>query len=315
MNSLSHVHRKDIESIRSDLKDFKCSSCSATKVQDNQKHETVSTTLTLKPIGVIRTVFSEKKAVPRQANIADTILSRIELDKDLYTAPPEECLKGLEEFTHFWILFHFHKNDSHKKPMIAPPRLDGKKVGVLATRSPHRPNPIGISLVRLSKIEGSSIYFHGSDMVDQTPVIDIKPYIPSYDSPQKLQDGNVSSPTNASRSRGEPEGEEEIEATSSTKPKTEAEDDVKVPTWVSDKNLLKVMFSENALQQIADLGVSQASIQEILENDPRSVYVREKYLSQIYNFQLSGNNVMCKFDDKQGTVNVLQIRRLINLSE
>lgn len=320
MNSLSHVHRKDIESIKNDLKDFKCPSCSSSNVQEQKWEEKVdSTSLNMKPIGIIRTVFPEKRAVPRQANIAETILSRVELCKDLYTNP-EQCLESLGDYTHFWILFHFHKNDPHKKPMIAPPRLDGKKVGVFATRSPHRPNPIGMSLVRLNKIEGSSIYFHGSDMVDETPVIDIKPYIPSYDSPQKLQDMNMSSPTNVSRSyRGEPEGEEEEEAeaasSSSVEPKTKTETDVKVPNWVSNKNLLKVIFSDNAIEQIAQLGVNQTSIEKILENDPRSVYVREKYLSQIYNFQLSGNNVICKFDDKQRTVNVLQIRKLLNMTQ
>ena len=304
------------------MKDFKCESCSLVKVEENAIQEPSnidSTILNFKPIGIIRTVFPEKRAVPRQANIAETILSRIELCKDIYTNP-EQCLNGLDDYTHIWILFHFHKNNPHMKPMIAPPRLDGKKVGVFSTRSPHRPNPIGMSLVRLNKIEGSSIYFQGSDMVDESPVIDIKPYIPSYDNPQKpLQDVTVSSPTNASRSRGEPEGEEEVEAAVSiqSNPENEANitTEVKVPNWVSNKNLLQVIFSDNALQQITELGVNKTSIQAILEHDPRSVYVREKYLSQIYNFQLSGNNVICKFDDKQGAVNVLQIRKLLNMSE
>lgn len=252
--------------------------------------------------------------MPRQANIAETILSRIELSKDLYTNP-EQSLETLEEFSHFWIIFHFHKNDSHLKPKVCPPRLDGKKVGVLATRSPHRPNPIGISLVKLDRIEGSTIYFYGSDMVDSTPVIDIKPYIPSYDNPQKAQNDSAN---NSMRSREEPEGEEEHEndsAQAASLPKPETENQVKVPNWVSDNNLLKVIFSDNALHQIQELRVNKKSIQEILENDPRSVYVREKYLSQIYNFQVDGNQVICKFDDKNGTVTVLQVRKLQSMTE
>lgn len=265
-----------------------------------------------KPIGVIKTVFTEKRGVPRQANIADTILSRIELCKGLFSNP-EQSLETLDEFSHFWIIYHFHKNESHSKPKISPPRLDGKKVGVLATRSPHRPNPIGMSLVRLDRIDGSTIYFYGSDMVDETPVIDIKPYIPGYDRPQKPTELAVTLPKNISKSREEPEGEEEPNDISGQA--AQPEDDVKVPDWVSNRNLLTVVFSDNAVNQLQELNVNQKSIQEILENDPRSVYVREKYLSQIYNFQVSGNNVICKFDDKQGTVNVLQIRKLQIMNE
>lgn len=309
MNSLNHVYRKDIELIKNNLKDFKCTSCSPSEVVTEKFDSTV---LSLSPIGIIRTVFTEKRAVPRQACIAETILSRIELRKELYTNP-EQSLDGLQEYTHFWILFHFHKNDSHKKPMIAAPRLNGEKVGVFSTRSPHRPNPIGMSLVRLSNIEGSFIYFFGTDMIDGTPVIDIKPYIPSYDSPQTLQVLPARSPTTSLRS--EPEGEEVETTNDGAQSKTETVCDVKVPNWVSNKNLIKVIFSENALDQISQLDINPNSIEKILENDPRSVYVREKYLSQIYNFQISGNIVICRFDDKERTVNVLQIRKLQNLTE
>lgn len=314
MNSLNHVQKKDVEAIRKTLKDFKCRNCAAleTKVEPVAPKPAG---LDFKAIGVIRTVFSEKRAVPRQANIADTILSRVELSKDLYTNP-ELCLETLDEYSHFWLIYHFHKNDSHSKPKISPPRLDGKKVGVLATRSPHRPNPIGMSLVRLDRIEGSTIYFYGSDMVDETPIIDIKPYIPTYDSPQKALNNVTSSPntpTNTMRSREEPEGEEEQDEDVAQAILPDPE--VKVPDWVSSSNLLKVVFSDNALQQIRELSVNKKSIEEILENDPRSVYVREKYLSQIYNFQVDGNNVICKFDDKLRTVTVLQIRKLQKMNE
>lgn len=83
-----------------------------------------------------------------------------------------------------WILYHFHKNDStHIRAKVAPPRLNGLRTGVFATRSPHRPCPIGLSLVKIEQIENHTIYFSGVDMVDSTPVLDIKPYIPQYDSP------------------------------------------------------------------------------------------------------------------------------------
>lgn len=93
-----------------------------------------------------------------------------------------------------WIIFHFHKNDLFTKAKVSPPRLKGQRVGVFSTRSPHRPCPIGLSLVEIQKVEGSCIYFLGTDMVDGTPVLDIKPYIPVYDSPSNpILDGPISS--------------------------------------------------------------------------------------------------------------------------
>ena len=86
------------------------------------------------------------------------------------------------------ILFHFHRNDStHTRAKVAPPRLNGIRTGVFSTRSPHRPCPIGLSLVKILKIENHTIYFEGVDMVNQTPVLDIKPYIPQYDSPLHIE--------------------------------------------------------------------------------------------------------------------------------
>lgn len=301
-----------MDAINDTLKDFQCTSCSLAPQKDEIADKPTNEMLTVKPIGFIKTVFAEKRAVPRQANIAETILSRVELCKDLYTNP-EQSLDTLQDFSHIWIIYHFHKNDSHAKPKISPPRLEGQKVGVFATRSPHRPNPIGMSLVKLDRIEGSKIYFYGSDMVDDTPVVDIKPYIPNYDSPQKAQSETTSS---TMRSREEPEGEEEPEVTVAVQsPQANTDNQVKVPQWVSNHKVLKVIFSDNALQQIHELKVNKKSIEEILENDPRSVYVREKYLSQIYDFQVDGNNVICKFDDKNGTVNVLKVRKVMSLTE
>lgn len=91
-------------------------------------------------------------------------------------------------FNFYRILFHFHKNElGHVRAKVAPPRLNGVRTGVFSTRSPHRPCPIGLSLVKIIKIEDYSIHFEGVDMVDQTPVLDIKPYIPHYDNPLHIE--------------------------------------------------------------------------------------------------------------------------------
>ena len=102
----------------------------------------------------------------------------------------------------------FHKNSKPCiKAKIAPPRLNGARVGVFSTRSPHRPNPIGLTLAKVEKVEGDTIYLRGMDLMDQTPIIDIKPYIPSYDSPQP-----VLSTDSAPEDEGEgEEGEKEEE--------------------------------------------------------------------------------------------------------
>lgn len=134
------------------------------------------------PIGEIRTEFPEKRAVPRQPTVCSKLLGCIELNKYIFTNP-EHSLDGLCDFSHVWIIYHFHKNDAHAKAKVAPPRLGGERIGIFSTRSPHRPCPIGLSLVKIERIEGKNIYFYGTDMVDGTPVLDIKPYIPRYDNP------------------------------------------------------------------------------------------------------------------------------------
>lgn len=88
----------------------------------------------------------------------------------------KEMLEGLEGFSHLWILFVFHQNDGSWKPKVLPPRAD-KKVGVFASRSPYRPSPLGMSAVKIERIEDSKIHVSGHDLVDQTPILDIKPYL------------------------------------------------------------------------------------------------------------------------------------------
>lgn len=110
-------------------------------------------------IGTINTVFPEKRGTPRQPGICGNMIAKLTLDNNVFTNP-EHALQGLEEFSHIWILFHFHKNDStHIKAKVAPPRLNGVRTGILATRSPHRPCPIGLSLVKIDRIMDNTIYF------------------------------------------------------------------------------------------------------------------------------------------------------------
>lgn len=138
-----------------------------------------------KPIGTIRTVFPEKRAVPRQPTVGQQLTGTIELSSGVFTNP-EHAIDGLQQFSHMWIIYHFHRNAPATHAKVEPPRLRGERVGVFSTRSPHRPSPIGLSLVEILRIDGRRIDFRGTDMVDGTPVLDIKPYIPRYDAPAAL---------------------------------------------------------------------------------------------------------------------------------
>ncbi|KAH9488554.1 hypothetical protein Btru_061810 [Bulinus truncatus] len=147
----------------------------------------------MKPIGYMKSVFHYKNGTPRQSSLCQAARGVLTIDKSTFNNP-EHSLEGLDEFSYAWIIFIFHKNNNtYTKAKVKPPRLDGQKVGVFSTRSPYRPNNIGLSLVKIDKIDGPTVYFSGIDLLDGTPVLDIKPYIPDYDSPKDLLKGGVKS--------------------------------------------------------------------------------------------------------------------------
>jgi tRNA-Thr(GGU) m(6)t(6)A37 methyltransferase TsaA len=132
------------------------------------------------PIGTIDSIFKTRFGTPRQPGLTPSATAKLKIRKELQ---PAQCLEGLSEFSHVWLLFQFHENTNKVfRPKIHPPRLDGKTIGVFATRSPHRANPLGLSLVKLEKIDNDTLYFSGIDLIDGTPVFDIKPYLPNVES-------------------------------------------------------------------------------------------------------------------------------------
>ncbi len=132
----------------------------------------------IEPIGHVIAPFKERYETPHQGVLADDTTSVIRL---LPGKNFEQALKDLEGFDMIWVIYQFHLNSTWK-PMVTPPRNGGKKVGVFATRSPHRPNGIGLSCVKLVKVEGLELHITNSDILDGSPVLDIKPYIPYSDS-------------------------------------------------------------------------------------------------------------------------------------
>jgi tRNA (adenine37-N6)-methyltransferase len=204
--------------------------------------------LMVEPIGVVRSVYRLCVGTPRQGLLAPHARGRIEL------GVPADAVDGLREYSHVWIVFVFHLNtltiNPQKRPSkISPPALGGgKKVGVLATRSPHRYNPIGITLARLDRIDfdgGGILHLSGIDLVDGTPVLDIKPFVPLYDAPPASQLP------------------------------------VSIPSWV-EKGLearRAVTFSDVALSQLQDLVAMQSQV--------RNERVLEFYHEEGYEANLS----------------------------
>lgn len=158
----------------------------------------------LKPIGLMKSVFTDKNGTPRQPLVAESRGS-LRIAKNVFNNP-SHSLHGLEKYSHVWIIFAFHKNSDESnaicssssspsssssrqtkfftKAKVHPPRLGGAAVGVFACRSPHRPNPIGLTLAKIERIADEVVEFSGVDLIDGTPVLDLKPYIPDYDQPK-----------------------------------------------------------------------------------------------------------------------------------
>lgn len=140
------------------------------------------------PIGFVRSCFKEKFAIPRQPQLAPAARGVLELVSPFDQA---HALEGLEQVSHVWLLFLFHQAlEAEPRLRVRPPRLGGNRmVGVFATRSTHRPNGIGQSVVRLERIESGRLHLSGIDLLDGTPVLDIKPYVPYADAIADARNG------------------------------------------------------------------------------------------------------------------------------
>ncbi|MBL4283196.1 tRNA (N6-threonylcarbamoyladenosine(37)-N6)-methyltransferase TrmO [Vibrio fluvialis] len=228
---------------------------------------------TIEPIAVIESPYKEKFAVPRQPRLVPSATARVKL---LGESNCPEAVRGIEQFSHLWLLFLFDQNlQAGWKPTVRPPRLGGnERIGVLASRSTFRPNGIGMSAVELRGVskQGDQIYLDlGSvDLVDGTPIIDIKPYIPYSDSIADAQGGYA---------EAEPEQAE-------------------------------VAFSAAALETLQRLPngqMQQAVIGEVLAQDPRPAYKKNKPDMKEYAVNLYDLNV--KFMVNGNLVTVTAIER------
>lgn len=205
----------------------------------------------IKPVAIIHSDFSEKFGIPRQSGLVPELEARIDMLADF--AKPE-AVRKLETFSHIWLVWGFSENTAETANLtVRPPRLGGStRVGVFASRSPFRPNGLGLSVVKLEKIVYSqngtlSIFVTGADLLDGTPIYDIKPYIPLSDCISEAVEGY----------------------TAQTK-----------------KHKLNVIYKE---EMLAPLGSKQKALIGILEQDPRQTYFQEP--SRIYGLSFAGFNI------------------------
>ena len=217
----------------------------------------------MKTIAHIETDFPTKFGIPRQSGIIPSLQGRIVFEPEYRNA---EAVRGLEEFSHIWLVWEFSEavRDTWS-PTVRPPRLGGNvRKGVFATRSPFRPNPIGLSSVKLERIEidpklGPILYVSGADLMDGTPIYDIKPYIAYTDSHPEAVSGFASKPA---------------------------------------EYLLEVDFPENLLSKIAP--EKRETLISVLAHDPRPQYQDDP--ERVYGMEFGGMEVKFRVENEQLTV-------------
>lgn len=212
-------------------------------------------------IATIRTDFPTKFGIPRQSGIVDTLRAKIVFEP-AYRNP--DALRGLEDFSHVWLIWQFSGNARREtwSPTVRPPRLGGNtRMGVFATRSPFRPNPIGLSSVRIEEIqlhtkEGPVIWVSGADLMDGTPIYDIKPFIPYADNHLDARGG----------------------FTNDTSGYT-----------------LAVTFPEHLLEQVP--ASHREALRGVLAHDPRPSYQHDP--ERVYGMEFAGMEIRFRVDGEQ----------------
>ncbi len=232
-------------------------------------------------IGVIESPWNEKFAIPRQPGLVSEANARLVLESPFNT---EQCVAELSQFSHIWVLFIFHKTMAKGwNPQVRPPRLGGnKKVGVFASRSTFRPNPIGMSAVKLAGVsleQGKAVLqLKGIDLVNGTPVIDIKPYIPYSDNVALASGGYADNPPDAT-----------------------------MPVQFTDDVLQDI----EALQQQAPeyYGNLTDFISQVLQQDPRPAYKQQNTKRQLYGVHLYDFDLRWFVEDNVTTVYEIERRK------
>ena len=243
-------------------------------------------TLSLKQIGTIHSPFVKRMGTPRQGQLVPSARGYIKFDS---ATCPLENLTSITQFSHVWVLFSFHENtnlSSSLKTMIKPPRANGAKVGSLSTRSPHRPNNIGLSLVKVERLDtkNKSLYISAFDLCHGTPIFDIKPVVP-FDVPVNLT---------------VPEWVTQEDAQKSVIFDSQA--DVELEEMVKRNNLFP-LYGSGDLEE--SLRSAKRAICEVLAQDPRQSRLRGKEQDKPYNIRFCGVGI--DFIVTEGTSRVVRV--------
>lgn len=219
----------------------------------------------LKIIAKIHTDFPTKFGIPRQSGLVDELKATIVFEPEYRVA---DAVRGLEDFSHVWLIWQFSEAVRDDwSPTVRPPRLGGnKRMGVFSTRAPFRPNAIGLSSVKLERVEitrdlGPVLHVSGADLMDGTPIFDIKPYLPYVDSHPEAKGGFA-------------------------QPLTSYE--------------LEVDFPEELLERVAK--DKREALTAILKQDPRPAYQKDP--DRIYGFPFAGQEIKFTVDDERGVLTV-----------
>ena len=225
-------------------------------------------TETVEIIARVRSEFPEKFGIPRQSGLVEGLRAEVIFEPAYRTA---EAVRGLEEFSHIWLIWQFSRAAGRSwSPTVRPPRLGGnRRMGVFATRSPFRPNPIGLSVVRLERVEyhsrlGPVLHIGGADLLDGTPIFDIKPYLPYADCLPQAAGGFADT---------------------------------------TDRAVLAVEFPEVLLRQIPE--ERRAALLGVLAQDPRPAYQRDP--ARVYGLSFAGWAV--RFRAGEGRLTVVSVER------
>lgn len=246
---------------------------------------------TFQPIGYVKSCWPRKNGCPRQGILTPSSKASIRLQPPALTkslANAVDALDGLATFSHVWLIFIFHANQEeresgsgaigsgHVKAKVHPPRMGGKAIGLYATRSPHRFVPIGLTAAVLEKVEGDTIFLSGVDLIEGTPILDIKPYVPAYDSIPHAS---------------HPEA-----------------------TWMEKSSaIVSVTFEPEAQASLLELAPQckvfnsdperiKFAITETLLADPRSIYRKKKKADEMFGFRLDTLSINCSVQEDVATI-------------
>nr|CAG4715765.1 unnamed protein product [Naegleria fowleri] len=327
-------------------------------------------------LGMLESVFKQKTGCPRQSLIVPKARGRLALKFGGFTNNTQHFVEGLEGFSHIWLFWIFHQNNNlaeettiitndhqnnegnnngisssevikfkmMEKAKVRPPRLDGKKIGALSCRSPYRPNPMGMSVVKLDKIErdennNAVLHLSGIDLVDQTPIVDIKPYIPEYDMvlqdplsfpilkdlvmtySDEIKKRKLENEINKDNDEGKEQNTLSPPSSSSSSEDSvdsaQCEFFAKIADWMENmprkqREITNVHFSEKSLQMIDSL-IRKSTFYDMVEDvkelfedliklDPRSKYRRDKCQEELFGIHVDVFNLLCRVKDNVCTI-------------